>query len=234
MKDLVLENRRITIHEVANLLGISVDSVHTSLKDNLNVHHIAMKSVSRTCSLYFFCMWISGYKEYDSTPSLVTWFSAVWLPCFSKTTDGIKGKDVYHHHHHHRWQEWHYNPYRTLASSRIPFHSSLYVASILQFLTSAFSCPVSTSYPLVTLQSAWLRKYFLNTLWKSDLVFLFQVLWSCCLASNLPVLQCLCSNTKAEDVSRKQGVAAEVYKVCLQVRYGSTCRNTCEEFNINP
>jgi len=56
VKDLVLENRRITIHEVANLLGISVDSVHTSLKDNLNVHHIAMKSVSRTCSLYFFCM----------------------------------------------------------------------------------------------------------------------------------------------------------------------------------
>jgi len=35
VKDLVLEHRRITIHEVANILGISVGSVHTSLQDNL-------------------------------------------------------------------------------------------------------------------------------------------------------------------------------------------------------
>jgi hypothetical protein len=69
VKDLVLENRRITIHEVANILGISVGSVHTSLKDNLNMYHIAMKFVSCTCSLCFFCMQISGCKEYDSTPS---------------------------------------------------------------------------------------------------------------------------------------------------------------------
>nr|AGM32680.1 nitrogen permease regulator 2 protein [Coptotermes formosanus] len=45
----------------------------------------------------------------------------------------------------------------------------------------------------------------------------YQVLWSCFLTSNLPVLQCLCSNPKAEDVSRKKGVATEVYKICLQV-----------------
>jgi DNA-binding transcriptional regulator GbsR (MarR family) len=56
VKDLVLENRRITIHEVANILGISVGSVHTSLKDSLNMHNIAMKFVSWTCSLCFFCM----------------------------------------------------------------------------------------------------------------------------------------------------------------------------------
>jgi hypothetical protein len=72
VKDLVLEKRRITIHEVANVLGISMGLVHTSLKDNLNMHHIAMKFVLWTCSLCFFCMQISGRKEYDSTPSLVT------------------------------------------------------------------------------------------------------------------------------------------------------------------
>jgi hypothetical protein len=77
VKDLVSEHRRITIHEVANILGISMGSVHTSLQDNLNVHHIAMRFVSCTCSLSFFCTQISGHEEYDSTPSLVTRFSAV-------------------------------------------------------------------------------------------------------------------------------------------------------------
>jgi hypothetical protein len=62
VKDVVLENRRITIYEVANILGISVGSAHTSLKDSQNMHHIAMKFVSCTCSLSFFCMRISGYK----------------------------------------------------------------------------------------------------------------------------------------------------------------------------
>jgi hypothetical protein len=77
VKDIVLENRKITVNEVANILGISVGSVHTSLKDNLNMHHIAMKFVSCTCSLCFFCMRISGYKEYDTTTSIVAQFSAV-------------------------------------------------------------------------------------------------------------------------------------------------------------
>jgi hypothetical protein len=79
VKELVFENRKITIHEVANMLAISFGSVQSNLKDNLPVHHTAMKFVSCTCSLWFVCVSISVYKQNysDSTASIVTRFSAV-------------------------------------------------------------------------------------------------------------------------------------------------------------
>lgn len=41
--ELVLRNRRITIHEVVNMLGISYGSVQRILKDNVNTHPIFAK-----------------------------------------------------------------------------------------------------------------------------------------------------------------------------------------------
>jgi hypothetical protein len=87
---------------------------------------------------------ISVYKQNysDSTASIVTRFSAVWLLCFPRTKDDVKGKGV--QYHNHRQQKWQSSPKWTLACSRIPCHPSLYLASILQFLTPAFlmSCHI--------------------------------------------------------------------------------------------
>jgi hypothetical protein len=45
VKELVHKNRRISIHEVASMLGISFGSLQSILKDNLNMHWIAAKFV---------------------------------------------------------------------------------------------------------------------------------------------------------------------------------------------
>jgi hypothetical protein len=46
VKEIVHENKRITIHEVANMLGISsFGSVQSILKEHLNMHQIATKFV---------------------------------------------------------------------------------------------------------------------------------------------------------------------------------------------
>jgi len=47
-KELVIENRTITTHEVVNILGISQEGVSSEHyeKENLNMHHISRKQVS--------------------------------------------------------------------------------------------------------------------------------------------------------------------------------------------
>lgn len=46
LRELFRENRRIAIHEVGNILGISFGTVQRILKDNLSVHQIAVKFTS--------------------------------------------------------------------------------------------------------------------------------------------------------------------------------------------
>ena len=43
VKEQILENRRITIHEVASLVGISFGPIQSILKDKQNMHHTAAK-----------------------------------------------------------------------------------------------------------------------------------------------------------------------------------------------
>jgi hypothetical protein len=50
----VLENRRTTIHEVANMPGISSGSLKSLLKVNLNMHEISIKFVPSTIT--FICL----------------------------------------------------------------------------------------------------------------------------------------------------------------------------------
>lgn len=50
MKELVYENRRITVHELPNLLRISFGAVQSILKDCLNVCWAATKYVSHLLS----------------------------------------------------------------------------------------------------------------------------------------------------------------------------------------
>ena len=45
LKEIVFENRGITIHEVANMLGISFVSVQKTLTGNMNMHPIATKFI---------------------------------------------------------------------------------------------------------------------------------------------------------------------------------------------
>lgn len=42
-REILRENRRIAIHEVGNILGISFGTVRRILKDNLSMHQIAAK-----------------------------------------------------------------------------------------------------------------------------------------------------------------------------------------------
>lgn len=46
LRELFRESRRIAIHEVGNILGISFGTVQKILKDNLSVHQIAVKFTS--------------------------------------------------------------------------------------------------------------------------------------------------------------------------------------------
>jgi hypothetical protein len=43
VKELVYKNRRITIHDIANMLGVSFGSVQSFLIDSLNMHWLAVK-----------------------------------------------------------------------------------------------------------------------------------------------------------------------------------------------
>jgi hypothetical protein len=51
----LLKNRIITIHQVADMLGMSFGSVQSTLKDNLNMHQISAKFVP--------CLLNEGQKE---------------------------------------------------------------------------------------------------------------------------------------------------------------------------
>lgn len=45
-RELFRENRRIAVHEVGNILGISFGTVQRILKDNWSMHHVAAKFTS--------------------------------------------------------------------------------------------------------------------------------------------------------------------------------------------
>lgn len=47
LKELVLQNRRITIPQVANMVHMPFGSVEQIWKENLKMHHIAAKSVPK-------------------------------------------------------------------------------------------------------------------------------------------------------------------------------------------
>jgi len=52
MKELVLENNRITVLEVINMLGILFGLVQSTVKDILNMWQIAIKFVPHVCTVY--------------------------------------------------------------------------------------------------------------------------------------------------------------------------------------
>jgi hypothetical protein len=53
LKEPVLQNRRITIHELANMLCMSSGSTDQIWKEDLNINHIAAKSVHKpACHIY--------------------------------------------------------------------------------------------------------------------------------------------------------------------------------------
>lgn len=91
VKWLVVRNRRITVHEVANMLGSSSGAIQSILKDSLNMCQIAGKFVPY---LLWLCVWISAWKQYDcnSILSLVTRFSAVLLPSMSELEMTLGGR----------------------------------------------------------------------------------------------------------------------------------------------
>ena len=56
VRELFRENKRIAIHEVGNILGVSFGTVRRILKDNLSMHQIAAKFAS--------CLLSEGQKEH--------------------------------------------------------------------------------------------------------------------------------------------------------------------------
>jgi hypothetical protein len=60
VKKLVLENRGITVREVANMLGILSGLVHGILKDSLNMRQTEDKLVPSSQSSCFVCVGIPG------------------------------------------------------------------------------------------------------------------------------------------------------------------------------
>jgi len=60
VKTLVLENRGITVREVANMFGILSGLVHGILKDSLNMRQTGDKLVPSSQSSCFVCVGIPG------------------------------------------------------------------------------------------------------------------------------------------------------------------------------
>jgi hypothetical protein len=91
-KNLVFENSRMTIYEVANIMGIPFGSCHSILKDRMWIRFLP--------NLYFFvCMnFRPKTKMTCATHFLLTTVSSVWLlPHLmqrQKSQDGVKGKDI--------------------------------------------------------------------------------------------------------------------------------------------
>ncbi|CAH2091094.1 unnamed protein product [Euphydryas editha] len=54
IKDLVLENRRLTIRDLADSVGISFDSVQTILKNVLCLKHVKSRLVPKSLNSFFF------------------------------------------------------------------------------------------------------------------------------------------------------------------------------------
>jgi len=52
----VLENNRITVPEVINMLGILFGLVQSTVKDILNMWQIAIKFVPHDCTVCYLCM----------------------------------------------------------------------------------------------------------------------------------------------------------------------------------
>lgn len=92
VKWLVIRNRRITVHEIASMLGISSGAIQSIFKNSLNSVRLLPNSFS-TC---FVCVWISAWKQNacNSTLSLVTRFSAVLLPSMSELEMALRGRIV--------------------------------------------------------------------------------------------------------------------------------------------
>jgi hypothetical protein len=56
MKELVLENNRIAVLEVTDMLGILFGLVQSTVKDFLNMWQIAIKFVPHDCTVCYLCM----------------------------------------------------------------------------------------------------------------------------------------------------------------------------------
>jgi len=91
MRELVLENWRICIHEVANMLVILLVSVKSILKESLNKCQIAAKFM-----VILLCLWKNFWlkTKCHSMSSLLTRFSTVWCVSFPKTQGSVKGKEI--------------------------------------------------------------------------------------------------------------------------------------------
>jgi hypothetical protein len=66
VKQPFLKNKSSSIHEVANMFGISYGSVQSILKENMNIHQIAAK----LCPSCYVCARITGNKQNDCCPTL--------------------------------------------------------------------------------------------------------------------------------------------------------------------
>ena len=93
VKELILKNRRITVREVADMLGISFQSLQSNWPESEHIGWV-FPPWQCACSLCFVCACICNQKKIDClyTPFLLTRFST---PCdfflSPKIQDNMKG-----------------------------------------------------------------------------------------------------------------------------------------------